>query len=132
MVVLENGDVYSTSEDAAGWESEAVNVSEDESKITKADNGEQLEVNKVGDTSGGGPYAGAGEEHNQETNSSDGAILVLEDGSVWAVTDADQVTASTWADASAISVDEEESGGSYILRNTDENESVAASYLGDR
>lgn len=132
VLVLDNGDVYSTSEDASNWENETANVSEDESKITKADNGEQLEVSKVGDTSSDGPYAGAGQEHNQDTNSSDGAILVLEDGSVWKVADADQSTASTWPDASAISVSEEESGSEYTLRNTDENESVTASYLGDK
>ena len=89
-------------------------------------------MTKVGDTSSGGPYPGAGAEHNQETNSSDGAILVLEDGSVWNVADADQATARVWTDASAISVSQEESGGEYTLHNADDNESVRASYIGDK
>jgi hypothetical protein len=133
VLALDNGDVYSVSSgDASNWDGEAVDVSEDESTITKADNGEQLEVSKAGDTSSGGPYAGAGAEHSQETNSSDGAILVLEDGSVWDVADADQATASVWTDASAIRVSQDESGGGYTLRNTDDNESVTASYIGDK
>jgi hypothetical protein len=132
--VLDNGDVYSASDDAStGWESEAISVSEDESTITKADNGEQLEVSKVGDSSSGGPYSGAGEEHSQETNSSDGAIIVLEDGSVWEVDSADQATASIWTDTTSITVSDEESApGTYTLDDTEDHESVTATYIGDK
>jgi hypothetical protein len=133
VLVLGNGDVYSTSDDASSWENEAVHVSEDESKITKADNGEQLEVSKVGDTSSGESYSGTGDE--QDTNSSDGAILVLNDGSVWAVENADQATARLWQDRAAIHVSEEESGGglgTYVLTNTDEHESVTATHIGEK
>jgi hypothetical protein len=135
VLVLDNGDVYSASgSDASGWDGEAVQVSEDESTITKADNGEQVEVTKVGNTSSGEPYPGAGGEHSQDTNSSNGGIIVLEDGSVWDVADADQPTASVWTDATAIKVSEEESGGvgSYVLTNTDDNESVTASFIGNK
>ena len=92
--------MYSASDNASGWDREAVHVSQDGSKITKDDDGEQLEVSKkVGNTSSGESYSGTGEEHSQETNSSNGGILVLEDGSVWDVADADQATASVWTDA---------------------------------
>jgi hypothetical protein len=131
VLVLASGDVYSTSDDASGCENEAVHVSEDESKITKTDNGEQLEVSKVGDTSTGESYSGSGDE--QETNSSDGAILVLNDGSVWAVDNADQATASVWTDSTAIHVGEESGGsGSYVLTNTDDHESVTATHIGEK
>jgi hypothetical protein len=132
VLVLDNRDVYSTSAEASGWDGESVDVSEDESTITKADNGEQLEVTKVGDTSSAGPYPGAGADHNQDTSSPDGAIIVLEDGSVWDVADTDQATASTWTDAASIHVGEEESGGNYVLHNTDDESSVTASYVGDK
>lgn len=133
VLVLDNGDVYSVSSgDASSWEGEAVHVSEDESHITKDDNGDQIEVSKVGDTSSGESYSGTGDE--QDTNSSDGAILVLNDGSVWAVENADQATARLWLDRTAIHVSEEESGGlgTYVLHNTDDHESVTATYIGNK
>ena len=101
------------------------------------DHGDQIDVSKIGETSNGEPsYSGAGADHNQETKSSDGAIFVLEDGSVWAVEDADRAKAEAWTDSSTIHVSEDESGGSgsYVLTNEDESppESVTATHIGDK
>ena len=134
VLLLDDGDVYSTDEDASDWENENVSVSEDESKITKTDDGEQLEVSKIGESFNGEPYSGAGEEHNQDTNSSDGAIIVLEDGSVWVVADGDRSTASRWTDSTSITVSEAEGSepGSYTLDDTEDHESVTATHIGGK
>lgn len=131
VLTLDNGEVYSVpSGDASGWEGANVHVSEDESTLTKRDDGEQLEVSHLGATSDSNSYADTG-EHTQDTISTSGAILVLEDGSVWSVDSADQATASTWTDAASITV-KEGSGTSYELVNTDEHEVVTANYVGSK
>lgn len=130
VLVMDDGSVYSTSEDASSWESEHVHVSEDESKLTKADNGEQLEVGQVGNASDQNPYPDTG-EHTQETNSSDGAIVVLDDGSVWSVEAGDQATASVWTDSTSITVGEG-SGNDYTLIDTEDHEAVTAHYIGSK
>jgi hypothetical protein len=61
------------------------------------------------------------------------AIIVLNDGSVWSVESGDQSKASVWPDASSITVNQNEgSGNSYQLVNTDEHESVNTRYIGDK
>jgi hypothetical protein len=132
VVVLDNGAVYSMSsgDDASSWEGDDVKIAADESALTDLSNGEKFDVSHVGDTADSNAYAGTG-DHSQDTNTSDGAIIVLDDGSVWSVEPGDQSTASTWTDAAAITVNEA-SGTSYELVNTDEHETVTANYIGDK
>jgi hypothetical protein len=135
VLVLDNGHVYSTSDNASGWDREAVHVSQDGSKITKDDDGEQLDVSKVGEASSGESCSGAGEEHPQDTHSTDGTILVLGDDSVWAVEGGrDQATAAGWTDSSTIHVSQEEAGSatSSPTKTKAPPESVTATHIGEK
>jgi hypothetical protein len=51
-------------------------------------------------------YADTG-DHSQHSNSDAGSLIVLDDGSIWAMTDAgDQATASAWTDSKSYGLDE--------------------------
>jgi hypothetical protein len=131
VLALDNGSVYSVSSgDASSWENDEVAIAQDDSSLTDLANGEKLDVSRVGDTSESNPYPGTG-DHSLDTKSSDGAIVVLEDGSVWSVDSADQANTSTWNGATSITVNEG-SGNSYDLVDTDDQEVVAANYIGTK
>jgi hypothetical protein len=98
--------------------------------ITNLSNGDQVTVTSVGKSSDANPYSGTG-DHTQDTNSSDGSVIVLEDGSIWEVSASDQPTAAIWNDDSSITVNETSSGSSYELVNTDDQATVQANYLGN-
>jgi hypothetical protein len=134
--VLGDGSVYSVdSGDQAttsSWTSgEEVAANEGAESLTNLENGEKVSAKHVGAITDANPYPGTG-DHTQETNSDDGKIIVLDDGSIWAVPDAsDQTTASIWTDATSITVNEESGGSGYELVNTDDHEIVHANYMGD-
>jgi hypothetical protein len=119
----------SSGDDASSREGDEVAVGEDDRTLTDLANGEKFDVNRVGDNSDSNSYANTG-DHTQDTKSSHGAIIVLDDGSVWSVDAGDQSTASTWQEAPSITVNEG-SGTGYELVDTDEHETVSANYIGD-
>jgi hypothetical protein len=134
VVVLNDGSVYSVDpgdqSTSASWSpSDNIAVGNGDESLTNLENGEKVSAKRVGNTSDTNSYPNTG-DHTQQTNSSDGSIIVLEDGSIWAVDAGDQATAAPWTDATSITVNETE-GSRYELVNTDEHEIVHANYIGD-
>jgi hypothetical protein len=84
-------------------------------------------VSYVGATSDGNAYAGGGSSITAKSD--DGSVIVLDDGSIWFVDPADQATSGPWVDATSITVSQS-SDGSYELVDTDDQERVAANYIG--
>ena len=79
------------------------------------------------------PYLPTGSGHWLNENDSDGAILTLEDGSVWRVDDVDRIDTMLWLPVSDITVVEsDDSPSSYLLVNTDDDEKVGACFLGHK
>jgi hypothetical protein len=134
VVVLNDASVYSVESGeettTSSWSSgDEIAVDQAEESLTDLSNSEHVSAKRVGSTSDSNPYPDAGGEHSQETNASDGSIIVLDDGSIWEVESGDQSTASTWTDSSAITVNEG-TASTYELVNTDEHETVHANYIG--
>jgi hypothetical protein len=134
VVILHDGSVYSVDSadqsTVSSWSSgDQVSVGESEENLFNVASGESVSATKVGDTSESNTHAVEG-EHTQQTNSDDGSVLVLDDGSIWEVSPSDQATAATWTDAASITVNQGNAGPMYELVNTDEHESIQASYIG--
>jgi hypothetical protein len=68
-------------------------------------------------------------DHALRDKSDDGSILLLDDGSVWVVAQADRVNTGLWLAPSSITVNEG-SGAPYELVNTDDQETAEANYIG--
>jgi hypothetical protein len=135
VVVLKDGSVYAVDSGdrstSSSWQSnEAITVDEGEESLTNLESGEKVTAKQVGKTSDANPYPNTG-DHTQDTNDSNGSIVVLDDGSIWAVESGDQSMAESWNDGASITVNEESAGGGYKLVNTDEHEIVHANYIGD-
>lgn len=82
-----------------------------------------------------GVYPGAGGGHWIEDVSSGGAIIKLEDGSVWEIETTDQVDTALWLPVTDITVLEADSPVgpySYMLVNTEDGEKALARFLGMR
>jgi hypothetical protein len=136
VVELDNGAVYSVSSSdqstSSSWSpGDTISVGANDDSLANLDTNEAVSATHVGDSSNNDLYLNAG-DHTQQTNSSDGSIIVLDDGSIWEVADpSDQLTAALWLDASSITVQEDSSSPPYTLVNTDDQSSVQASYVGD-
>ncbi len=76
---------------------------------------------------GGGLYIGTGDGHWIQSKSDDGDIITLEDGSVWQVDLFDRIDTMLWLPVTEITV--VESGGGYLLINTDDGEKAQATLL---
>jgi hypothetical protein len=64
---------------------------------------------------------------------SDGAVIILEDDSVWSVSGLDQIETALWLPITEITVIESsEPGYPYLLVNTDDGEKAAGRFLGVR
>jgi hypothetical protein len=74
-------------------------------------------------------YFGTGSGHWIQTVSGNGAIVQLEDGSVWSIDSIDQIDTALWLPVTDITVIEGRYGG-YILVNTEDGEQAHATYLG--
>jgi hypothetical protein len=74
-------------------------------------------------------YFGTGSGHWIQTVSGNGAIVQLEDGSVWSIDSIDQIDTALWLPITDITVLEGRYGG-YILVNTEDGEQAHATYLG--
>jgi hypothetical protein len=72
-------------------------------------------------------YLGGEDGHWLQSNSGNGKILTLEDGSVWKVDAMDSIDSALWLPISNISVVESSSG--TLLINTDDEEKVHATLL---
>jgi len=78
-------------------------------------------------------YAGIGSGHWIAANDSHGAIITLEDGSMWQINPVDQVDTWLWLPVTNITVVQAKSSvGDYrhVLINSDDNEKALAKYLG--
>jgi hypothetical protein len=76
-------------------------------------------------------YVATGSGHWLTESVSDGAILTLEDGSVWRVNPMDRVDTALWLPVSNVTVLERpDSPVSYLLVNTDDDEKAVACFLG--
>lgn len=133
-MTLDDGSVYSVDAGdqptVSAWSSgDPVSVGDSEEAITDLSTGEKVSVTSVGSTSDANSYADTG-DHTQSTNSSDGSIIVLEDGSIWIVAPADQPTTANWTDSASITVNEDSTGPGYELVNTDTQETAGANYIG--
>lgn len=77
-------------------------------------------------------YSGTGKHWIDEVDR-DGALVVLEDDSLWQVDDSDQTDTNLWLSTTDITVenDPHPTGDfKYILRDTEDHESAHAKYLG--
>lgn len=78
-------------------------------------------------SNGGGLYIGTGSGHWIQNTSSGGEFITLEDGSVWQVDLLDRIDTLLWLPITDITV--AESGGGYLLINTDDGEKAHATLL---
>lgn len=92
--------------------------------MTDLSSGEQADVTDLGSDGDHNAYSGTGE--SLQGMSGDGALLVLDDGSVWSVDAGDQATSEVWTDGDSITV----SASGDELVDTDQQESVSAGYVG--
>lgn len=135
MLLLDDGSVYSVDSGdqstVSGWSSgDPVKIADSGDSITNLSTGEQVTVTLAGNEPDTNAYPGVG-DHSLMSNSDDGTIVVLDDGSIWIVTAADTATASVWLDPSSVTVNEGSSApAAYDLVNTDSQDAIQASYIG--
>ena len=134
-VVVTSGSIYSVDgadqSTVSAWSSgDPLSVSPAGDRIANTSTGDTASVTYVGSSSNAAVYSNTG-DHTQATNSDDGSIVVLDDGSIWEVKAPDQSTSSGWADGSSVTVNEHPGGTNYTLVNTDDQSSVQADYIGD-
>jgi hypothetical protein len=77
-------------------------------------------------------YTRTRQEHWLSDKHGDGIVLLLEDESMWAIHPSDRLTAARWLRMSTIFVEHtQEDHYPYLLKNSTENQSARANYLGD-
>jgi hypothetical protein len=74
-----------------------------------------------------GLYLSPGEGHWVQSKTDDGAIVILEDGSVWQIDPFDQIDTALWLPMTDITV--VEIVGGYLLIDTDDGEKAHAKLL---
>jgi hypothetical protein len=78
-------------------------------------------------------YLGVGSGHWMTEKTDDGAVVILEDGSIWQIDPMDRLDTSLWLPPSEIAVIEtNNSPMSYLLVNTDDGEKATACLLSTR
>lgn len=75
-----------------------------------------------------GIYLSQGSGHWMKSKTDDGAIVILEDGSVWQIDPLDQIDTMLWLPMTEITV--VEIIGGYLLINTDDGEKAHARLVG--
>ena len=74
-------------------------------------------------------YSGIRQEHWLRDKRDEGALVVLEDGSIWEIDPSDRSKTVRWLRISTITVERtQKERYSYVLMNTMENETVRAIY----
>jgi len=131
VLALSDGTVWSLESPEMWATGDKITVGESEDTLYDATEGESVSATKVGDISDSNAYPGEG-EHTQEAVSDDGSLIVLDDGSVWAVSGADQSKTATWTDTANIEVKEGNASPNYELINTDDHAVADAGYIGDK
>jgi hypothetical protein len=77
-------------------------------------------------------YSRTREEHWLRDKHDDGIVVILEDDSMWEVHSSDRLTTSRWLRMSTIIVEHtQRESYPYLLKNTTEQETVRANFLGD-
>ncbi len=80
-------------------------------------------------------YPNSGSGHWISEVDSDGALVMLEDGSTWRIADSDQIDTVLWLPTTEITVLKvHDAAGeyNYLLVNTEDNENAHAKYLGKK
>lgn len=130
IALLRGGDVYAiVNGDSSRWEGSTVRVISGGGIMIDA-NGEKAEVHLVGSVDHPRTYSNTG-EHSQESGSSDGGLLLLDDGSVWAVPAAERHHTRVWAEGAPVNV-EPGPHGLYKLTNSSTGTTVLAAYIGEK
>jgi hypothetical protein len=83
--------------------------------------------------SGAAAYTGSGSGHWVRSTADDGAIVILEDGSMWDVNPLDRINTSLWLPVSNVTILKASPAVGeykYSLVNTDDKEKALAKYLG--
>lgn len=94
-----------------------------------------LEVANLDNTLDSGTYSAVGGGHWISKNIDGGAMIILEDGSIWQVNPYDKLNTMLWLPVSNITVTNVKSGQNgynYQLINTDDGETAHAKYLGSK
>ncbi len=89
---------------------------------------------KQGSTAGRA-YAGVGDGHWIDEVSGSGAIVTLEDGSMWEISSMDRIDTSLWlpiTDITVLEADRPIGEYRYLLVNTEDGEKALAKYIGSR
>jgi hypothetical protein len=124
-------------------DSNLVEISKDRRTLINAEaaNTHNVRARRVGTTAGQKAYAHVGDNtlggigHGEYFNgATDGSVVTLADGSVWYIPDAnDEGEVVDWADGDDVVVKRgpgDGPGPSYVLDDTDVQESVVANYVG--
>jgi hypothetical protein len=126
-------------------DSNLVEISKDRRTLINAEsaNTHNVRARQVGTTAGQKQFAHLGDNtlggigHGEYFNgATDGSVVTLADGSVWYIADPnDQGKVVDWADGDDVVVKKNTSGGdgakpSYVLEDTDVEQSVVADYIG--
>jgi hypothetical protein len=78
-------------------------------------------------------YIGIGKGHWIQTTASNGAILTLEDGSIWDINSTDRIDTALWlpiTDITVLRAPSPRGEYKYLLLNTEDGEKALARYLG--
>lgn len=75
-------------------------------------------------------YGGASARHRVEKVLDDGALLMLEDGSVWNIVEADRLYSGGWVARDEIVVIDRQSSPNYEIVNSTQRQRVRAVYRG--
>jgi hypothetical protein len=84
-------------------------------------------------TSGPGNYSGSSGGHWIRSKADNGAIIILEDGSMWEITTLDRIDTALWLPISNVTILKASSpvgDYKYTLINSDDGEKALAKYLG--
>jgi hypothetical protein len=132
VLTLQDGSVYSVDggdqSTVSQWsQGDDIAISDSHDSITDLSTGDKVSVTLVGDISDTNSYPSTG-AHSIQAKTDDGSIMVLDDGSIWAV-GPDQATTAPWVDGTSITVNDG-SGASYDLVDTDDQEIAEANYIG--
>jgi hypothetical protein len=128
---LRSGAVFAVlNGDASRWTGDSVRVISGERIMLNARLHDRAEVTYVGDPAKPRIYSNTG-EHTQESGSTDGSLLLLDDGSVWVVTPEGRAHTHLWEESSTVNV-EPGPHGLYRLANPSSGTSVLAAYVGEK
>ena len=80
-----------------------------------------------------GVYSDGGIEHHIEANYNSGSTIVLDDGSMWDIDQADNIIAALWKFSAIITVSSNNAGQyDYVLSNSEDGKEVRANFIGKK